>query len=112
MHRYAIIRAIKAKQAKRKDETEMATLAMFKGILIRMKPEKNTRHHRAHIHAWYQGREATFDILSRKKIRGDFPQDQTYHVQSFIADYEAELLANWETINSESGTFFKIDLRK
>lgn len=86
----------------------MATLAMFKGVLIRMKPERNTKHHRAHIHAWYQGSEATFDILSRKKMHGDFPKDQTFHVQSFIASHEAELLANWESINSESGTFFKI----
>ena len=39
----------------------MATLAMFKGIFIRMKPEKNVRHHRAHIHVEYQGKKATFD---------------------------------------------------
>ena len=44
----------------------------------------------------------------RKKMHGDFPKDQTFHVQSFIASHEAELLANWESINSESGTFFKI----
>ena len=29
----------------------MATLAMINGILIRMKPEKKGKHHRAHIHA-------------------------------------------------------------
>ena len=74
-----------------------------------IKQEKNTKHHRAHIHAWYQGKEATFDILSRKKMQGDFPKDQTFHVQSFIASHEAELLAYLESINSESGTFFKIE---
>ena len=87
----------------------MATLAMINGILIRMKPEKNGKHHRAHIHAWYSGAEATFDVLSRRKIRGTFPRDQTFHVQSFIAAHEAELLANWESLNSENGTYFKIE---
>lgn len=53
----------------------MATLAMFKGIFIRMKPEKNARHHRAHIHAEYQGKTATFDIATRKKIAEAFPAD-------------------------------------
>ena len=88
----------------------MATLAMFHGILIRMKPEKNGRHHRAHIHAWYQGAEASFDVLSRDIIAGaeTFPRDQRHMVQAFIALHEAELLANWESINSESGTYFKI----
>lgn len=70
----------------------MATLAMFNGILIRMRSERNYKHHRAHINAWYQGKEAAFDILTRKKIKGDFPKDQTYHVQSFIAKHEAESL--------------------
>ncbi|MBR0197885.1 MAG: DUF4160 domain-containing protein [Kiritimatiellae bacterium] len=87
----------------------MATLAMFNGILIRMRSEKNYRHHRAHIHAWYSGQIAVFDILTRKKIKGEFPKDQTYHVQSFIAKHEAELLANWESLNSENGTYFKIE---
>ncbi len=86
----------------------MATLAMFYGILIRMKPEKNAKHHRAHIHAWYQGSEATFDIESREKTNGEFPPDQTNMVKAFIAIHEAELLANWESLNSENGTFFKI----
>ncbi len=88
----------------------MATLAMFKGIFIRMKPEKNVKHHRAHIHAMYQGKEATFDIATRKKTSGTFPPDQTYHVQSFIVDHEAELLANWESINSENGQYYPIKI--
>lgn len=91
-------------------EATMATLAMFKGIFIRMKPETNMRHHRAHIHAEYQGKKATFDILTRKKLAGAFPPDQTFHVQSFIADHEAELLANWESINSENGKYYPIKL--
>ena len=88
----------------------MATLAMINGILIRMKPEKKGKHHRAHIHAWYSGMEAVFDILARRKVKGEFPRDQTLIVLGFIAAHEAELLANWESLNSESCTFFKISV--
>lgn len=88
----------------------MATLAMFHGILIMMKPEKNVRHHRAHIHAWYQGHKATFDIATRDLTSGEdsFPRDQRHMVQAFIALHEAELLANWESINSKDGKYYPI----
>lgn len=88
----------------------MATLAMFHGIFIMMKPEKNVKHHRAHIHARYQGREATFDIATREVVAGaeTFPRDQRHMVQAFIALHEAELLANWESINSENGKYYPI----
>lgn len=87
----------------------MATLAMIHGILIRMKPEKNAKHHRAHIHAWYSGAEAVFDIEDIKKISGDFPRVQELIVLGFIAAHQPELFANWESLNSENGTFFKIE---
>lgn len=86
----------------------MATLAMFHGIFIGMKPEKNVRHHRPHVHARYQGREATFDIATREMTNGSLPADQRHMVQAFIALYEAELLANWESINSENGKYYPI----
>ena len=88
----------------------MATLAMFYGILIGMKPEQNARHHKPHIHAWYSGREATFDIKTRSILAGakTFPRDQTLIVQGFIAAHEAELLANWRSIHSENGKYYPI----
>ena len=88
----------------------MATLAMFDGIIIRMNPERNTRHHKPHIHARYQGAEASFDIASRKMIAGskNFPKDQCYMVQAWIVRHEKELYANWELLKTE-GTFFKIE---
>ena len=63
----------------------MATLANFYGVLIGMKPEKNGRHHRPHIHAWYQGKEATFDIATREILAGGntFPADQSNMVKAF-----------------------------
>ena len=89
----------------------MATLSLFFGILILMRPELNERHHRAHIHARYQGMEASFDVLTREIIatgKDGFPNDQANMVKSWIAIHEKDLLANWDLLN-ESGTFFKID---
>ena len=68
------------------------------GIIIRMNPERNGRHHKPHIHARYQGVEASFDIASRKIFAGasKFPSDQKYMVQAWIVKHEAELgVASW-----------------
>ena len=89
----------------------MATLSLFFGILISMRPEKDTRHHRAHVHARYQGKSASFDVLTREMIatgKDGFPNDQANMVKSWIAIHEQDLLANWELLHTE-GTFFKIE---
>ena len=87
----------------------MATLAMIYGIIIKMNSEKNAKHHRAHIHAWYSGSEAVFDVETMEKIEGEFPRRQELIVLGFIAAHQPELFANWESLNSENGTFFKIE---
>jgi len=90
----------------------MATLAMlFNGILIRMRGEKNCRHHGVHIHAWRDDDNVyVFDVKTRKVIRrtGRFTRDEVIHVQSFIAKHEAELLSNWRLLNEENASWFKI----
>ena len=90
----------------------MATLAMlFNGTLIKMRGEKNTRHHGVHIHAWRDDDNVyVFDVKSRRVLRrkGKFTRDEIFHVQSFIAKHEAELLANWQLLNQENATWFKI----
>ena len=90
----------------------MATLAMlFNGMLIKMRGEKSTRHHGIHIHAWRNDDNVyVFDVKTRKVIRrkGKFTRDEIIHVQSFIAKHEAELLSNWELLNQENASWFKI----
>ena len=90
----------------------MATLAMlFNGMLIKMRGEKNNRHHGVHIHAWRNDDNVyVFDVKTRKVIRkkGKFTRDEIIHVQSFIARHEAELLANWQLLNQDNATWFKI----
>ena len=90
----------------------MATLAMlFNGMLIKMRGEKNFRHHRVHIHAWRNDDNVyVFDVKTRRVIRkkGKFTRDEIIHVQSFIAKHEAELLSNWELLNQDNASWFKI----
>ena len=90
----------------------MATLAMlFNGMLIKMRGEKNLRHHGVHIHAWRNDDNVyVFDVKTRRVIRkkGKFTRDEIIHVQSFIAKHEAELLSNWELLNQDSASWFKI----
>ena len=40
----------------------MPILSLFYGIIIRMYDENGEPHHTPHIHAEYQGQEASFDI--------------------------------------------------
>ena len=42
----------------------MATLSLFYGILITMRPEEGARHKKPHLHARHAGRQASFDISS------------------------------------------------
>ena len=86
----------------------MATLAMIYGIIIKMNPEKNAKHHRAHIHALYSGSEAVFDVETMEKISGDFPHRQELIVRGFIAAHLDDLLANWRLLHEENGTYFRI----
>ena len=73
--------------------------------------QKRFRSHVFSASPWLRVRLYTHQLrflgLTRKKIKGDFPKDQTYHVQSFIAKREAELLANWESLNSENGAYLQ-----
>jgi len=95
-----------------KETTIMATLAMlFNGTIIKMRGERNCKHHGVHVHAWKDDdNEYVFDVMTRRVIRktGRLTRDEVFHVQSFIAKHEAELLANWRLLNQDSATFFKI----
>jgi len=88
----------------------MASLAQFFGILIQMRPEKDERHHRSHIHAKYAGKTATFDVKTRKILatgKRGFPNDQANLVKSWIFIHQKELEENWVLLN-EKGDYFKI----
>ncbi len=52
----------------------MPTISMFYGIVIRM--YNNGEHNPPHFHAYYQGRNAVFD-MDGNMLEGEMPRAQT-----------------------------------
>jgi len=86
----------------------MATLSLFYGILISMRPEDSERHKAAHIHARHAGREAVFDIKTGDRLAGEIDADDEAKVRAWVSIHRDDLFANWELLITE-GKFFKID---
>jgi hypothetical protein len=61
-----------------------------------------------HIHAKYQGQEASFSILNGAILSGGIPVAKTRLVQAWIEIHRESLLADWElAVNGQ--TPFTID---
>ena len=86
----------------------MATLSLFFGILITMRPEEGERHKSAHIHARHAGKHASFDIATGEVLAGELDRDDIAKVQAWISIHRDDLFANWELLQTE-GKFFKVD---
>ena len=86
----------------------MATLSLFYGILITMRPEEGERHKQPHLHARHADRQASFDIASGEVLAGELDSDDTAKVRAWISIHREDLFANWRLL-IEEGTFFKID---
>ena len=86
----------------------MATLSLFFGILITMRPEEGERHKKPHLHARHAGREASFDIESGNVLAGELDKDDESKVKAWISIHREDLFANWDLLVTE-GKFFKID---
>ncbi len=86
----------------------MPTISMFYGIVILMFFEDNDRHHRPHIHARYQGANASIAIDDAALLDGDLPPRQLRLVQAWIEIHRDELLANWD-LATAGDTLFRID---
>ena len=86
----------------------MATLSLFFGILITMRPEVGERHKKPHLHARHAGRQASFDIATGDILAGEMDQDDVVKVKAWISIHREDLFANWELLITE-GKFFKID---
>jgi hypothetical protein len=74
----------------------MPTISMFYGILILMYYRDNRQHHRAHIHARYQGNEAAIAIDDGAVLDGNLPPRQLKMVQVWIDIHKEELQVDWE----------------
>jgi hypothetical protein len=84
------------------------TISMFFGILIQMFFEDNDRHHLHHLHARYQGAQASIAIADGAVLDGTLPPRQLRLVQAWIEIHRDELLADWE-LAVDGEELFRID---
>lgn len=62
----------------------MPTISMFYGIIISLYFYDNERHSLPHIHAKYQGQDASFSILDGALFSGEIPPSKARLVQAWI----------------------------
>ena len=74
----------------------MPTISDFYGITILMHLTRK-EHNPPHIHALYDGYEATFFISDGEIFQGKFPRKQSSIVKEFVDSYREELLKMWES---------------
>ena len=80
----------------------MPTISMFYGIVIYMYFFDDERHKLPHIHARYQGAEASFGIEDGALLSGQLPLSRTRLVQAWIEIHKDDLLADWSlAVNGE-----------
>lgn len=84
----------------------MPELSRFYGIIIYMYSKD---HSPPHFHAKYGEYVATFFIESGALQEGNLPKRALQLVKEWASLHKNELSANWETAQSDSPHFFKID---
>ena len=73
----------------------MAEISRFYGIIVRIFTETGEQHHTPHIHVYYQGMKAVYDINSIELITGILPRRQQRLVEAWMELYQEELVENW-----------------
>lgn len=66
-------------------------------------------HYPSHFHAMYNEFEAIFSIESGEIIQGDLPKKQLRLVQAWTELHRDELFENFNSLNSDSPKFIKIE---
>ncbi len=74
----------------------MPTISMFYGIVVYLYFYDNERHHLPHIHAKFQGQDASFSIVDGTLLAGGIPDGKTKLVQAWIEIHREALLADWD----------------
>ena len=86
----------------------MPTISMFYGIVIYLYFYDDERHKTPHIHAKYQGQDASVSIIDGEVLAGDIPKAKLRLVQAWIEIHNESLLADWDLAVSGQ-TPFPID---
>jgi hypothetical protein len=80
----------------------MPTISMFYGIVIYLYFFDDERHKLPHIHARYQGQDASFSIIDGAMLSGEIPSAKARLVQAWIEIHRDALMADWElAVNGE-----------
>ena len=75
-------------------------LCRFFGIIIRMFVEVQASHHTPHFHAYYQEHVAVYGIEPVELLAGTLPKRQQRLVEAWAELHQAELVADWERLQS------------
>ena len=86
----------------------MPTISMFYGIIIYLYFYDDERHKLPHIHAKYQGQDASYSILDGALLAGEIPSTKARLVQAWIEIHRESLLADW-TLAISGEALFPID---
>lgn len=73
----------------------MPEISRFYGIIIRMFVETGVRHHRPHVHVYYQSDVAIYTIDRVELMAGSLPGRQRRLVEAWLELYQDELMDNW-----------------
>lgn len=80
----------------------MPTISMFYGVVIYLYYFDDERHKLPHVHARYQGQEASFAITDGSILGGEKPLSKARLVQAWLEIHREALLADWElAVNGE-----------
>ena len=74
----------------------MPTISMFYGIVIYLYFFDDERHKLPHIHARYQGQEASFSIADGALLSGEIPPAKAKLVVAWMEIHRESLLADWD----------------
>ena len=78
----------------------MPELSRFFGIIIRMFVEVDAVHHRPHFHAYYGTEVAIVAVDTIELVAGALPRRQLRLVEAWAELHQAELLADWDLLQS------------
>ena len=85
----------------------MPIVSQFYGIIVRMNFNEDTKHHKAHLHAYYAEYKAVFDF-NANILEGYFPNKQKKMLEVWNSIHKEELEALWKTMRTHND-FFKIN---
>ena len=74
----------------------MPAISMFFGVVIYLYFFDNEQHNRPHIHARFQGMEASIAIDDGSVLAGELPSTKLKLVLAWIEIHRDELMADWQ----------------